>query len=95
MTITSIINQRTNIKWDSFHACEVAEGFGSGEEAFDETVENGPCDETVEAWAYLIKTGQCWHLQGWYGRSVRDIIEGGTISPDGVIDWELVDAVSV
>lgn len=45
----SIINQRTKNKWDSYTATGVAEGF----------IEAKSFDETVEAWAYLIKTGLC------------------------------------
>lgn len=62
---------------DIYKACEIAEGFGSGEDA---TIE-----DMVNAWSSLIKTGQCWKLQGWYGRSAMSIIKGGTIDEHGNI----------
>ena len=61
---------------DSYTACSIVEGF-SGEENTEQ--------EHLEAWAYLIKTGQCWSLQGWYGRSAASLIEAGIISKEGVI----------
>jgi hypothetical protein len=54
---------------DLYHAVEIAEGFGDGEGATDE--------EQTEAWQYLIDTGQCWRLQGWYGRTATDLISQG------------------
>ena len=77
----SIINQRSKIEWTPYLATGVAEGF--------ETANN--FDETVEAWAYLIKTGLVWKLQGWFGRSAQDIIEGGSIDKEGTINWDVID----
>lgn len=31
----------------------------------------------VSAWQYLIDTGHAWTLQGWYGRTARNLIEQG------------------
>ena len=60
-------------------ACAIAEGFCEGE--------NASGDDRIKAWAFLIRTGQCWSLQGWFGRTARDLIESGIISPEGEIDW--------
>jgi hypothetical protein len=57
---------------DVYTACSIVEGF-DGE---DHTKE-----DTLEAWQYLIDTGQCWHLQGWYGRTAHDLIEQGICQP--------------
>ena len=34
-------------------------------------------DANVLAWQYLIDTGTVWHLQGWYGRCAKGLIEEG------------------
>ena len=56
-------------RMSGFHAIEICEGFGEGEGASQ--------DEAHAAWQYLIDTGRCWHLQGWYGRTANDLIEQG------------------
>ena len=45
----------------------------------------------MAAWAFLIRTGLAWSLQGWFGRRANDLIIGGIISPTGEIDWNTVD----
>jgi hypothetical protein len=38
------------------------------------------CDDNekiIEAWQYLIDTGLCWRLQGWFGRMAMEMIEEG------------------
>lgn len=69
---------------DSYTACSIIEGF-SGE---DDT----PL-ETLQAWAYLIKNGQCWSLQGFYGRGASSLIEQGLITKDGTITADGYDAI--
>lgn len=61
---------------DISHIAKV-QPFGEGEDASEQ--------EQLEAWAYLIKTGLCWRLQGWYGRQATQYINGGIISKDGKI----------
>lgn len=56
---------------DLFKACQI--------------IENDEPEELLQAWSYLIKTGQCWGLQGWYGRHAQELIEEGIISPKGEI----------
>lgn len=67
---------------DAYTACAIAEGFCEGEGA--------SANDQLKAWAYLIRTGQCWSLQGWFGRSANALIERGVISPEGEIDWNMV-----
>jgi hypothetical protein len=64
-----------------FDACSVIEGFAN----FKPTQE-----DMLEAWALLIETGDCWKLQGFYGRQATNIIEQGLISKEGKINWEAV-----
>ena len=65
----------------SYDACSVIEGFAS----FEPTHE-----DMLEAWALLIETGDCWSLQGFYGRQATNMIEQGLISKEGKINWEAV-----
>ena len=74
---------QTKIKWTPYLASAYAEGFCEGENASQE--------EQLEAWAYLIKTGLCWQLQGFYGRTAQSLIERNIISSKGVVNWDIVD----
>jgi len=50
-----------------YEAVGIAEGF----------VEADSEEQQIEAWQYLIDTGLCWRLQGFFGRTARDLIEQG------------------
>ena len=52
----------------TYRAIGLAEGFIECE---DEA-------EIIKAWQYLINTGDCWKLQGWFGRTAMHLIEEGT-----------------
>jgi hypothetical protein len=67
---------------DSYLAVAIAEGFCEGEDA--------SVSAQLEAWAYLIRHGLCWSLQGFFGRMASNLIEKGIISGEGVINWEAV-----
>ena len=58
-------------KWTLYLACAVAEGFCEGENATEE--------RQIEAWQWLVDEKHVWKLQGWYGRTARDLIEMGII----------------
>jgi len=65
----------------SYDACGIIEGF---------TEENPTLEQSMNAWAYLIETGTCWHLQGFYGRGAQNLIDNRIISKDGVVNWDRV-----
>ena len=65
-----------------YAACGVIEGFPP----FEYTNK-----DVIEGWAYLIRTGDCWRLQGFYGRGAADYINSGLISKEGVINWDKFD----
>ena len=71
---------RKEIEWTPYLATAYAEGFCEGEGATEQ--------EQLEAWAYLIKTGLCWSLQGWFGRTASALIEHGLITKEGVVCHE-------
>ena len=35
----------------------------------------------IQAWQFLIDTGACWTLQGFYGRNAQALIEQGICTP--------------
>ena len=46
----------------------------------EENEKNLP-EEYFAAWQYLIDTGTCWRLQGWFGRTANHFIEQGLCQP--------------
>jgi len=56
---------------DNYTACGLAEGFIEAESE----------EQVIEAWQTLIDTGLAWRLQGWFGRTARDLIDNGTCTP--------------
>ena len=58
---------------DVYTACAVAEGFCEGVGATEK--------EQLQAWQYLIDTGACWKLQGWYGMTATQLIKAGHCTP--------------
>ena len=67
---------------NTYMACAIVEGFW-----------DTPTTKELEikAWAYLIKTGEVWQLQGWYGRNAARLIEVGWICKDGTINWDDIE----
>ena len=55
----------------SYIACSIVEGF-DGEEHTRK--------EILTAWQWLVDTGLCWKLQGWYGRTANDLVVVGELS---------------
>lgn len=76
----------TTIQFTPYLATAYAEGFCEGE--------NATAEEQLQAWAYLIKTGQAYQLQGWFGRTATSIIERGFITKEGEITEEGLEAIS-
>ena len=60
---------------DTYTACGIIEGFVEIPHNVDEQAAH------IMAWQYLIDTGACWTLQGFYGRNARDLIEQGICTP--------------
>ncbi len=56
---------------DNFQAIGIAEGF----------IECDDNEKIVEAWQFLIDTGNCWQLQGWFGREAMRLIQEGVCKP--------------
>ena len=37
-------------------------------------------NEIIDAWQYLHDTGLAYRLQGWFGRTAKDLLEQGLIT---------------
>ena len=68
-------------KIDPFIACGVIEGF----------VDCPTKEDGIKVWSYLIGTGVCWSLQGFYGRTANNLIENGIITKEGEINYEALE----
>ena len=62
---------------DTYMACGIIEGFVEIPDGVDEEHAH------IQAWQHLIDTGLCWQLQGFYGRTARDLIARGTCKARG------------
>ena len=56
-------------KLDNYLATSLAEGF-----------EQGTKEEVIAAWQYLHDTGLAYKLQGWFGRTAKNLIILGIIN---------------
>ena len=55
---------------NNYKATGLAEGF----------IEAESKEQIIEAWQYLHDTRLAYSLQGWFGRTARDLIERGIIN---------------
>jgi hypothetical protein len=79
-----VIKEDGSIEWDAFSATMVAEGqWELAGVDFDVIADSeiGAEDVVLSAWQYLVDTGLAWSLQGWFGRTARNLIEAGLITP--------------
>jgi len=67
MAYDLVTGQRTFYNGSLTDAVGIAEGW----------IEADTEQEVVEAWQYLIDTGLCWSLQGWFGRTAQSLIDDG------------------
>jgi hypothetical protein len=56
---------------DTFTAVMIAEGVEDAESE----------EQFLEAWQVLVDTGMAWQLQGFFGRTAKQLIEQGLINP--------------
>lgn len=84
-------NQVTDIKWTSYLAVGVAEGFEEPD------VEKDMISYAeIEAWAVIIKYKLYTGLQGWFGRMAHAILDEDLIQIDGTIEWGILrDRINV
>jgi len=64
---------KKDLKMTDYMAIGIAEGF---EEAENE-------DQVIEAWQHIYDKRLHLSLQGWFGRTMADLIEAGYINTDG------------
>ncbi len=56
---------------DTVTAALIAEG----------VIEPASHEQYVEAWQVLIDSGVAWSLQGWFGRTAKELIDMGVCQP--------------
>jgi len=57
----------SQVKLNNFDAVGIAEGW----------IEADSEQQVVEAWQQLIDSGTVWQLQGWFGRTAKQLIDEG------------------
>lgn len=65
------MDTNTNIKLDAYTAVGLAEGF----------IESNSEEEVIAAWQYIYDNDLWQGLQGWFGRTVNDLLKQGIIKP--------------
>lgn len=63
------MDTNTNIKLDAYTAVGLAEGF----------IESNSEEEIIAAWQYIYDNDLWQGLQGWFGRTVNDLLKQGII----------------
>lgn len=57
---------------NNYTAVGIAEGF----------IEAETDEQVLQAWQHLVDTGLAWSLQGWFGRTARQLIDEGFITQE-------------
>tara|TARA_R100000773_G_C4214868_1_gene113747 strand:- start:1328 stop:1573 length:246 start_codon:yes stop_codon:yes gene_type:complete len=77
--IKNHIEEQNDFEMDPFKATMIAEG------DFAMVGVDCPTEELViRAWQYLLDTGLCWSLQGWFSRTAKSLIDQGIITESEV-----------
>ncbi len=65
--VSNVVKTDIEYQFDNFTAVMIAEGELPAESE----------EHYIAAWQYLIDTGLCWTLQGFFGRGAMALIEQG------------------
>jgi hypothetical protein len=70
----------------SYLATAYAEGFCEGDGASQK--------DQIKAWSYLCGTRIGYSLQGFFGRTITNLIDQNVMDENGVVNWEVVDELN-
>lgn len=72
--------------------------FENGEEitdyqavAYAEGFETANSNDTIKAWSYICGKKLYLSLQGFFGRTIRDLIEEEFLQSDGTVNWNVIE----
>ena len=65
------MNTNINTELNAYTAVGLAEGF----------IESNSEEEVIAAWQYIYDNNLWQGLQGWFGRTVNDLLQEGIIKP--------------
>ena len=68
-----------------YEAVGIAEGF----------IQVDDEEKQLEAWQLLVDTGTVWELQGWFGRTAKELIDQGLITYNAQQDCALMQTATM
>ncbi len=59
--------------------------------AYAEGFEEGNDIDTIKSWSYICGKQLYKYLQGFFGRTIRDLIDNNILQTDGTVNWDNIE----